>query len=432
MNVLLLGSGGREHALALALSRSPKLGRLVITPGNPGTAAFGQNESVPLNDGDGLLALARRERIDLVVVGPEAPLVDGLGDRLATEGFKVFGPSQAAAQLEGSKSFTKEFCREFGIPTAAYATFTDVGSATRHARHGTFPVVIKADGLAAGKGVIIAENAQEAIDALEAMFAGQFGTAGTTVVIEEFLQGEELSFFALCDGTRALAFASAQDHKRVGDGDTGLNTGGMGAISPAPLMTPDLEADIMTRIIEPTLRGMAARGTPFQGVLFAGLMVGPGGPKLIEYNVRFGDPEAEVILPRLEADLLSLLAACAEGQLTTASIQLRNDVALGVVMAARGYPEDPKIGTSIGSLDAAARQPGVTVFHAGTKMSEGRLVSAGGRVLVVTALARTATEAQARAYAAVDAIDWPGGFCRRDIGWRAVAREQSANASFSD
>lgn len=420
MNVLLLGSGGREHAIALAVSKSPLLGTLVVAPGNPGTAGLGHNAAVALSDHDGVLALAAHHEIDLVVVGPEAPLVAGLADRFRAAGIQVFGPNQAAAQLEGSKRFTKDFCREFGIPTAAYKAFDEANSAIDYVARGRFPVVIKADGLASGKGVIIAATFAEA----KAAIGGLFGAAGSCIVVEECLEGEEISFFAVSDGSRALAFASAQDYKRVGNGDTGPNTGGMGAVSPAPLMTPDLEATIMERIIAPTIRGMADRGTPFQGVLFAGLMVGPNGPKLIEYNVRFGDPEAEVMLPRLESDLLALLATCATGTAPVHPPRFRPDVAVGVVIAADGYPDAPRMGTVIGSLERAAAGPNVIVFHAGTRESDGSLVAAGGRVLVVTALASSATEAQRDAYLAVEAIDWPGGFCRRDIGWRAVAREQ--------
>ena len=425
MNVLLLGSGGREHALALALSRSPKLGTLTMAPGNPGMASLGTVAPIALSDYDALLALAAEQRIDLVVVGPEAPLVDGFSDRARAAGLLVFGPSRAAAQLEGSKSFTKDFCREHGIPTAAYRTFTEAELAKAYARSSPLPLVVKADGLAAGKGVLIAETRAEAEAAIDAIFGGRFGEAGASVVIEAFLEGEELSFFALCDGARAFAFGSAQDHKRVGDGDTGPNTGGMGAVSPAPLLTPALEAEIMTLIIEPTVRGMAARGTPFQGVLFAGLMVGPDGPKLIEYNVRFGDPEAEVLSLRLDDDLLPLLAACAAGDAPEGPIRLGTRAAVGVVMAATGYPDAPTLGTRIGGLDAAGALPDVTVFQAGTRATADGLVAAGGRVLVVAATGPTVAEAQAKAYAAIDRIDWPGGFCRRDIGWRAIAREQS-------
>ena len=432
MNVLLLGSGGREHAIALALSRSPDLTRLIVVPGNPGTAAIAENIALPLDGHDGLLTLAQERAVDLLVVGPEVPLVAGVADRFRAAGIPVFGPGAAAARLEGSKSFTKDLCREFNVPTAAYETFTAADPAKAYVRHGVFPVVIKADGLAAGKGVIIAADLDEAETAIDDIFGGLFGGAGSQVVIEEFLEGEEVSFFALCDGTRALPFASAQDHKRVGEGDTGPNTGGMGAISPAPLMTPTLEGAILDRVIRPTLAGMASRGTPFQGVLFAGLMIDRGGePSLIEYNVRFGDPEAEVMIPRLDQDLLPLLHGSATGALPETPLRFRPDVALGVVMAARGYPEAPQLGTRIGSLEPAKADPDVLVFHAGTRHEGEALVAAGGRVLVVTAQGESALAAQNRAYAAVDRIDWPEGFCRRDIGWRAVEREQARDADAS-
>lgn len=427
MNVLLVGSGGREHAIALALSKSPILDRLVIAPGNPGTEAFGLNAPVSLDDHDALLTLAEQHRIDLVVVGPEAPLVEGFADRARAAGLSVFGPSRAAARLEGSKSFTKDFCRDHAIPTAAYATFTEAAPAKRHASGGRFPVVVKADGLAAGKGVVIAATASEADAAIDSMFGGRFGAAGTCVVLEEHLEGEELSFFALCDGTRALPFGSAQDHKRVGDGDTGPNTGGMGAVSPAPLMTPALEDTIMTSIVGPTLNGMAALGTPFQGVLFAGLMVGSDGAKLIEYNVRLGDPEAEALLLRLDDDLLALFAACADGAGFDGPVRMKAESAVAVVMAAEGYPDAPKVGTPIGGLDKVGELPGVTVFQAGTRHVADGLLAAGGRVLVVTGLGATVDEARAKAYEGVGLIDWPGGFYRRDIGCRAVGREQPAS-----
>ncbi len=432
MNVLLLGSGGREHALALALSQSPELTRLIVAPGNPGTAGIAENASVSLDDQAGLLALARKNAVELVVVGPEAPLVAGVADMFRAAGIAVCGPSAAAAQLEGSKSFTKDLCRDLGVPTAAYESFKAAEPAKAYLRGRPLPIVIKADGLAAGKGVIIATDLSEAERAIDDIFGGRFGGAGARVVIEEFLSGEEVSFFALCDGTRVLAFASAQDHKRVGEGDTGPNTGGMGAISPAPLMTPTLEGAILDRIIRPTLAGMAARDMPFQGVLFAGLMIGSDGePRLIEYNVRFGDPEAEVIIPRLDQDLLPLLWASATGTLSDTPLRFKPDVALGVVMAARGYPEAPQTGSHIGALDRAMADPDVTVFHAGTRSDGPSLVASGGRVLVITAQAPTALAAQEKAYKAVDAIDWPGGFCRRDIGWRAVEREQATGVSVS-
>jgi phosphoribosylamine--glycine ligase len=423
VKVLLLGSGGREHALAAALSRSPLLTGLLVAPGNPGTARLGRNVPLDLADHAAILDLARSEAIDLVVVGPEAPLVAGLIDRLAEAGIAGFGPSEAAAQLEGSKGFTKNLCREFGIPTAAYALFDDAVSAKAYLADHALPVVIKADGLAAGKGVVIAASLAEAEATVDGMFAGAFGAAGAAVVIEAFLKGEEVSFFALCDGSQALAFGSAQDHKRVGEGDTGPNTGGMGAISPAPIFEPALEARVMREIIVPTLRGMQARGMPFRGILFAGLMVGPAGPQLIEYNVRFGDPEAQVLLPRLQNDLLPLLLASACGALPSVALRFDDAVALAVVLAAEGYPAKPVKGTVIGDLGTAAALAGVELFHAGTRREGQNLLADGGRVLTVTALGHDAREAQARAYRAVDAIDWPGGFCRRDIGWRAVERE---------
>ncbi len=416
MNVLLLGSGGREHALATSIAKSPLLGRLIVAPGNPGTAALGRNEPLDIDDPAAVLALARREAIDLVVVGPEAPLVAGVSDALSEAGFAVFGPSRAAAALEGSKGFTKDLCRDFGIPTAAYGRFFSAEAALGHVAAAALPIVIKADGLAAGKGVIIAETHSEAEAAVSFVFGGGFGAAGASVVIEEFLDGEEISFFALCDGASALPLGSAQDHKRVGEGDTGPNTGGMGAIAPAPAMTGDLQADIMRRIIGPTLGGMQARGMPFRGVLFAGLMLTRDGPQLIEFNVRFGDPETQAILPLLEQDLLPLLRATAAGQLPVEPLTFRPETSVAVVMASRGYPDRPLKGTEIRGVDLADALPGVKVFHAGTRVEDGRLVADGGRVLTVTALGANATEARARAYMGVDLINWPEGFCRRDIG----------------
>jgi phosphoribosylamine--glycine ligase len=361
--------------------------------------------------------------VGLVVVGPEAPLVEGLVDELESFGLKAFGPRKAAAQLEGSKGFMKDLCRRYGIPTAAYARFVDAAAAKAYIREKGAPIVVKADGLAAGKGVIVAATLDEAEAAVDAMFAGAFGSAGATVVIEEFLEGEEASFFALCDGTRAVAFASAQDHKRVGDGDTGPNTGGMGAYSPAPIMDAEMSARVMREIILPTLNGMAEMGMPFKGVLFAGLMICREGPKLIEFNVRFGDPETQVILPRLEDDLLTLMLACVEERLDDKPIRLSQQTALTVVMAAKGYPESPQKGSEIKGLERAQSMPEVTITHAGTKSEIGRLVANGGRVLNVTGLGFDVMAAQRRAYAAVDLIDWPGGFYRRDIGWRALERD---------
>jgi phosphoribosylamine--glycine ligase len=422
MNVLLVGSGGREHALALALSKSPVLAQLFVAPGNPGTAAIAENVALDAADHAAMIDFCRLMRIGLVVVGPELPLVAGLVDALEAAGIPAFGPSQAAARLEGSKGFTKDLCRDFAIPTAAYARFGDAAAARNYVRAKGAPIVVKADGLAAGKGVVVAASVAEAEAAIDMMFGGAFGAAGAEVVIEDFLDGEEVSFFALCDGARALAFASAQDHKRAYDGDCGPNTGGMGAYSPAPVMTAALEARVMAQIIRPALAGMQARGAPFKGMLFAGLMIGRDGPQLIEFNVRFGDPETQVILPRLDEDLLPLLLAAAEGRLGERPVRLSDATALTVVMAAKGYPEKPERGSEIKGLDRAAACTGVTLYHAGTRRDGARLVADGGRVLDVTALGADVAEARDRAYAAVAAIDWPGGFWRRDIGWRALKR----------
>ena len=422
MNVLLIGSGGREHALALAISRSPKLTKLFVAPGNPGTAVVAENVALDVANHAAVVDFCKSANIGFVVVGPEAPLVAGLVDDLAAAGVKAFGPTKVAAQLEGSKGYTKDLCREKNIPTGAYEKFTAAAAAKAYVRSKGAPIVVKADGLAAGKGVVVATTVKEAEAALDSIFGGAFGAAGASVVVEEFLDGEEASFFALCDGERALMFASAQDHKRVGDGDTGPNTGGMGAYSPAPVMTPEIEARVMREIIMPTLDGMRARGAPFRGVLFAGLMIGDDGPKLIEFNARFGDPETEVMLPRLRDDLLSLMIACADGKLPATPVTLSPEAALTVVFAANGYPATPATGTEIKGVERAAAMPRVTVYHSGTKRVDGRLVANGGRVLTVTALGATVAEAQKRAYAAIDAIDWPGGFCRRDIGWRAIGK----------
>jgi phosphoribosylamine--glycine ligase len=419
MNVLLIGSGGREHALALAISRSPLLTKLFVAPGNPGTAECGENVVVDVANHAAVVQFCRLMAIGFVVVGPEAPLVAGLADDLRAAGLKVFGHGKAAAQLEGSKAFTKGVCDAAGAPTAAYGRFRDAAAAKAHvAKHGA-PIVVKYDGLAAGKGVVVAMTEAEANAAVDDMFAGQFG-ADTTVVVEEFMEGEEASFFALVHGEQVLPLAAAQDHKRVGDGDTGPNTGGMGAYSPAPAFTPAIETEVMERIIRPTAREMARRGTPCSGVLFAGLMLTRDGPKLIEYNARFGDPECQVLMLRLRDDLLALLLACAEGRLDEVSVGWRDDFALTVVMAAEGYPGEPLKGTEIKGLAKAAAMPGVTIFHAGTKRDGARLLANGGRVLNVSATGTTVAEARARAYAAVDAIDWPEGFCRRDIAWRAL------------
>jgi len=423
MKVLLIGSGGREHALALAISKSPLLTKLWIAPGNPGTAACGENAPLDPADHRNIIAFCHRMGVDLVVIGPEAPLVAGLGDDLERAGVAVFGPSKAAAQLEGSKGFTKDLCRDFNIPTGAYERFTAAEPAKAYIRKQGAPIVVKADGLAAGKGVIVAMNETEALDAVDMIFGGAFGAAGAEVVVEEFLDGEEASFFALCDGERALAFASAQDHKRVGDGDTGPNTGGMGAYSPAPVMSEDLAARTMREIIEPALKGMRARGAPYKGVLFAGLMINKHGPRLIEFNARFGDPETQVMLPRLDQDLLPLLMACAKGALPSTPVKLKAQTALTVVFAAKGYPDNPERGSEIKALERAQAMADITITHAGTRLENGRLLAHGGRVLNVTALGGTVLEAQTKAYAALAQIDWPGGFYRKDIGWRAIARE---------
>ncbi|MCW5748016.1 MAG: phosphoribosylamine--glycine ligase [Alphaproteobacteria bacterium] len=426
MRILVVGSGGREHALCWAIAASPLCDALYCAPGNAGIADVAICVDIGQEDLPALVGLAQREKIDFVVVGPEAPLVAGLADRFAAAGIKVFGPSSAAARLEGSKSFTKDLCRKYGIPTASYERFGEVEAARAYIRRQgnawkDRPIVVKADGLAAGKGVIIAATQAEAIAAVEDMLSGQrFGAAGSQVVIEEFLQGEEASFFALVDGAHALPLVAAQDHKRVGDGDTGPNTGGMGAYSPAPCVTPQIAERVMDEIVRPTVRAMAAEGAPYRGVLFAGLMLTPGGPKLIEYNCRFGDPECQVLMMRLKSDLLPALIATADGGLAHFDLRWHDETALTVVMAANGYPDAPQRGTEIRGLDQAAAVEGVTIFHAGTRRDGARLLANGGRVLNVTAMAATVAEARRRAYAAVDRIDWPGGFCRRDIAWRAL------------
>jgi phosphoribosylamine---glycine ligase len=430
MNVLLLGSGGREHALAWALSASPLLGKLYCAPGNAGIAAVAECVPLDLANHASVIAFAKAQKVDFVIVGPEGPLVAGIVDDLTTAGIKSFGPSKLAAQLEGSKGFTKDLCKEFNIPTAAYGRFKDKAAALGYlAKHPALPIVIKADGLAAGKGVVIAETMAEAEAAVAACFDGAFGAAGAEVVIEEFMTGEEVSFFCLCDGETALPLSSAQDHKRVFDGDKGPNTGGMGAYSPAAIFTPALAERTMAEIIRPTVAGMAKRGTPYKGVLYAGLILTPDGPKLIEYNARFGDPETQVLMLRLKSDLLAALLATADGVLSSFDVRWHEATALTVVMAANGYPGTPEKGTEIKGFDAAARLVGVEVFHAGTAQQGDKIVASGGRVLNITALGETVVEAQRQAYRAVDVIDWPGGFCRRDIGWRAVERETSERKS---
>lgn len=423
MNILLIGSGGREHALAWKLAASPMLTRLYAAPGNPGIAQEAELLALDVADHAAVVAFCKDKAIDLVVVGPEGPLVAGIGDDLRAAGIRVFGPSKVAAQLEGSKGFTKDLCARYGIPTAAYGRFDNAGDARTYVEKMGAPIVIKADGLAAGKGVTVAMTLDEALEAIDACFEGAFGGAGASVVVEEFMTGEEASFFCLCDGKTALPFGTAQDHKRVGDGDVGPNTGGMGAYSPAPVMTPELIEQTMREIIEPTMRGMAEMGAPFSGVLFAGLMLTDQGPKLIEYNTRFGDPECQVLMMRLKEDLLVLLNAAADGQLSHVSARWRDEAALTVVMAAKGYPGTPEKGSVISGIDKA-EAAGAQVFHAGTATNDGKIIANGGRVLNVTATGSNVSEAQQKAYAAVDRLDWPEGFCRRDIGWRAVEREQ--------
>ena len=420
MNVLLIGSGGREHALALALSKSPQLDKLFAAPGNPGIAKLAECVNVDVANHAAVIDFCRLMKIEFVVVGPEAPLVAGLVDDLAVAGIPAFGPTKAAAQLEGSKGFTKDLARDFNIPTAAYGRFDTKAAALAYLDKHPAPIVVKADGLAAGKGVIVAMSDKEARDAVEMIFGGAFGEAGAELVIEEFMEGEEASFFALCDGERALSFASAQDHKRVGEGDTGPNTGGMGAYSPAPIMTPEMSARVMREIIEPTLIGMKARGAPYKGVLFAGLMLTKDGPKLIEFNARFGDPETQVMLPRLQEDLLPLLMQCAKGNLRSDAVKLSASAAMTVVYAATGYPENPQKGSVIRNVEKAEAMDHVIVFHAGTKREGDKLIANGGRVLNITGMGSTVREARDRAYAGLDLIEWPEGFCRRDIGWRAL------------
>jgi len=424
MNILLLGSGGREHALAWKLAQSPLCDKLYAAPGNPGVAKHAELTALDVTDHAIVAAFCEEKRIGLVVIGPEAPLVDGLANSLRAIGIPVFGPSRAAAQLEGSKGFTKDLCARANIPTAGYERVSTQATALAALARFGAPVVIKADGLAAGKGVTVAMTMAEAEEAVREIFSGRFGDAGAEAVIEEFLEGEEASFFALTDGSTIVPFGSAQDHKRVGDGDIGPNTGGMGAYSPARVLTPLLEGEVIERIIAPTVRAMTDEGTPYSGVLYAGIMLTREGPKLIEYNARFGDPECQVLMMRLESDLAELLYACAESRLAACQPpRFSPDTALTVVMAAEGYPDSPKKGGRIAGI-AEAELHGAKVFHAGTALaSDGSLIANGGRVLNVTARGLNVTDAQARAYAAVDAISFPEGFCRRDIGWREVARE---------
>ncbi|MBO9441599.1 phosphoribosylamine--glycine ligase [Phaeobacter italicus] len=420
MNILILGSGGREHALAWAVMQNPKCDKLIVAPGNAGIAQIADCAAFDIEDGGAVANFAEENAIDFVIIGPEAPLAAGVADRLREAGLLVFGPSEAAAKLEASKSFTKEICDAANAPTAAYGHFTDAEAAKAHVRQHGAPTVVKADGLAAGKGVIIAMSEAEAIDAIDDMFGGAFGGAGAEVVIEEFMEGEEASLFVLVDGEDVLAIGSAQDHKRVGEGDTGPNTGGMGAYSPAPVLSAEIEARAMEEIVKPTMKVMAERGMPYQGVLYAGLMIKDGQPRLVEYNVRFGDPECQVLMMRLGAQALDLMQAAAEGRLGEAQVNWANDHAITVVMAAAGYPGSYEKGSEIKGLDTLPEDSSNMVFHAGTKAEDGKVLAVGGRVLNVTARGETLQEARDRAYAMVDGVDWPQGFFRRDIGWRAL------------
>lgn len=426
MKVLIVGSGGREHALAWKCAQSSRVTEVLVAPGNAGTAREPKlrNVAVAADDVAGLVTLAQREAIDLTIIGPEAPLVLGVVDAFEAAGLRCFGPRRAPAQLEGSKAFTKEFLRRHGIPTAAYATFTADTFDADWVRRQRSPIVVKASGLAAGKGVIIAATADEAIEAAQSMFEGQFGGAGTEVVIEEFLPGEEASFIVIADGVHAVPFATSQDHKRIGDGDTGPNTGGMGAYSPAPVVTPEMHQRIMREVIEPTIAGLAADGMPYTGFLYAGIMIHPDGtPNVLEFNCRFGDPETQPIMMRLNSDLTALCEAALDGRLDQISMDWDPRAALGVVLAAGGYPDDVRKGDVIHGLDAAATLPG-KVFHAGTASRDGAVVTAGGRVLCAVGLGSTVSAAQTAAYRLVDQISWEGMQCRRDIGYRAIAREQ--------
>jgi phosphoribosylamine--glycine ligase len=420
MNILILGSGGREHSLAWAVLQNPKCDKLIVAPGNAGIAQIADCATIDINDGGTVVEFAARNNVDFVIVGPEAPLASGVADRLREAGVLVFGPSKAAATLEASKAFTKEICDACAAPTAAYGHFTDAAAAKAHVQAQGAPIVVKADGLAAGKGVIIAETVAQAEAAIDDMFGGEFGAAGAEVVIEEFMRGEEASFFILCDGETVLPIGTAQDHKRVGDGDTGPNTGGMGAYSPAPVLTDAIAERAMAEIIRPCMAEMVRRGMPYQGVLYAGLMIEDGAPRLVEYNVRFGDPECQVLMMRLGAQALDLMHAAAEGRLAEMRVNWAQDHALTVVLAADGYPGSYEKGSVIGGLGALAEDSSNMVFHAGTAERDGKIVAVGGRVLSVTARGTTLAQAQAQAYSMVDEIDWPEGFCRRDIGWRAL------------
>ncbi|WP_413872924.1 phosphoribosylamine--glycine ligase [Albidovulum sp.] len=420
MNILILGGGGREHALAWAVKQNPTCDRLIVAPGNAGIAMLAECADLDILDGAAVVGFAEANAVDFVIVGPEAPLAAGVADALRAAGVAVFGPSAAAARLEASKAFTKEICDACGAPTAGYARFTDRAAAEAHVRAQGAPIVVKADGLAAGKGVVVATTEAEALAALAEMFGGSLGAAGAEVVIEEFMEGEEASLFVLCDGSDVLPVGTAQDHKRVGEGETGPNTGGMGAYSPAPVLTDAVLAQAMEEIVRPTVAEMARRGTPFQGVLYAGLMIREGRARLVEYNVRFGDPETQVLMLRLGAQAFDLIQACAEGRLAGQRVNWADDHALTVVMAANGYPGSYAKGSQIRGLEELPEDSAHMVFHAGTAARDGSIIAAGGRVLNVTARGTTLAEARERAYRMVDRIDWPGGFCRRDIGWRAL------------
>ena len=420
MNILILGSGGREHSLAWAVMQNPKCDKLIVAPGNAGIAMIADCAALDIMDGGAVVTFAEENSIDFVIVGPEAPLAAGVADRLRNAGFLVFGPSEAAARLEASKSFTKEICDAAGAPTAGYGHFTDAESAKAYVRDQGAPIVVKADGLAAGKGVIIAETVSDAEAAIDDMFSGAFGGAGAEVVIEEFMEGEEASYFVLCDGTDVLPIGTAQDHKRVGEGDTGLNTGGMGAYSPAPVLNDAVAQKALEEIVKPTMAEMAKRGMPYQGVLYVGLMIKDGQPRLVEYNVRFGDPECQVLMMRLGAQAMDLMHACAEGRLADARVNWADDHAMTVVLAAEGYPGAYEKGSVIGGLGDLPEDSFNMMFHAGTSASGGDITATGGRVLNATARGATLQEARNRAYALSDGVDWPQGFYRRDIGWRAL------------
>ncbi len=420
MNILILGGGGREHALAWAVLQNPKCDRLIVAPGNAGIAQIAECAALDILDGGAVAAFCEEEAVDFVIIGPEAPLACGVADRLREAGIAVFGPGRAAARLEASKSFAKEVCAAAGAPTAAHAHFTDAQAARDHVKAKGAPIVIKADGLAAGKGVIVAETEEQALAAIDEMFGGAFGAAGAEVVIEEFMTGEEASFFVLCDGETALPIGTAQDHKRVGEGDTGPNTGGMGAYSPAPVMTERVTARALEEIVQPVLSEMVRRGTPYSGVLFVGLMIEHGAPRLVEFNVRFGDPECQALMMRLGGQALDLMQATAEGRLEEMTVNWAEDHSLCVVMAARGYPGEHEKGSVIGGIEDCPEDSFHQVFHAGTARRDGRFVANGGRVLGVTARGASLREAADRAYGMVDRIDWAQGFCRRDIGWRAL------------